>query len=175
MNLSSRNIYQVKKCGNYGNSLSHFFDKNFVKVTFLLKKMLKSWFDEIFYAEAAEAIYHLTHQNNHFYRLKNDQSWFNVKSVRQKNNFFHEKYVISFNTDGKFVKWGSSGSAYYSNTHLFSNFCSKNVTFTKFLPKMCPGSFNFTWFWAKRFLFVLTFSLCKGHQWLFKFCHIMTT
>ena len=26
------------KCGNYGKSLSHYFDKNFVKVTFLLKK-----------------------------------------------------------------------------------------------------------------------------------------
>ena len=37
------------QCGNYGNLLSHFFDKNFVKVTFLLKKILKSWFDEIFY------------------------------------------------------------------------------------------------------------------------------
>ena len=24
--------------GNYGTSLSHFFDKNFVKITFLLKK-----------------------------------------------------------------------------------------------------------------------------------------
>ena len=40
---------QFTQCGNYGNLLSHFFDKNFVKVTFLLKKILKSWFDEIFY------------------------------------------------------------------------------------------------------------------------------
>ena len=31
-----------RQCGNYGNSLSHLFDKNFVKVTFLLKKILKS-------------------------------------------------------------------------------------------------------------------------------------
>ena len=29
-------------CGNCGNLLSHFFDKNFVKVPFLLKKILKS-------------------------------------------------------------------------------------------------------------------------------------
>ena len=28
--------------------LSHFFHKNFVKATVLLKKLLKSWFDEIF-------------------------------------------------------------------------------------------------------------------------------
>ena len=26
------------QCGNYGNSLSHFLDKNFVKVTFLVKQ-----------------------------------------------------------------------------------------------------------------------------------------
>ena len=30
------------------NCLSHFFDKNFVKVTVLLKKLWNSWFDEIF-------------------------------------------------------------------------------------------------------------------------------
>ena len=38
-------------CGNYGNSLSHIFGKNFVKVTFLLNELLKSWFDEIFFGE----------------------------------------------------------------------------------------------------------------------------
>ena len=36
-------------CGNYGNSLSGIFGKNFVKVTVLLNKLLKSWFDEIFF------------------------------------------------------------------------------------------------------------------------------
>ena len=34
-------------CGYHGNlQLSHFFGKNFVKVTVLLKKLLYSWFDE---------------------------------------------------------------------------------------------------------------------------------
>ena len=37
------------QCGNYGNSLSHIFDKNFVKTAFLPKKLLKSWFHEIFF------------------------------------------------------------------------------------------------------------------------------
>ena len=45
-------IFSIYVCtsqyGNYGNLLSLFFGKNFVKVTFLLKKLLKSWFDEIF-------------------------------------------------------------------------------------------------------------------------------
>ena len=37
------------QCGNYGNFLSHIFDKNFVKATVLLNKLLKSWFHEIFF------------------------------------------------------------------------------------------------------------------------------
>ena len=37
------------QCGNYGNSLSHIFGKNFVKVTVLLNKLLNKWFDEIFF------------------------------------------------------------------------------------------------------------------------------
>ena len=36
-------------CGNCRNSLSHFFPKNFVKAMVLLKKLLNSWFDEIFF------------------------------------------------------------------------------------------------------------------------------
>ena len=54
--LISRNIFwffhtaeTVSQCGNYGNSLSHIFVKNFVKVTVLLNKLLKSWFDEIIF------------------------------------------------------------------------------------------------------------------------------
>ena len=37
-------IISLAKCGIYGNLLSQFSDKNFVKATFLLKKLLKSWF-----------------------------------------------------------------------------------------------------------------------------------
>ena len=40
------------QCGNCRNSLSHFFGKNFVKATFLLKKLVKRWFDEIFFGES---------------------------------------------------------------------------------------------------------------------------
>ena len=36
-------------CGNYGNSLLRIFGKNVVKLTVLLNKLLKSWFDEIFF------------------------------------------------------------------------------------------------------------------------------
>ena len=38
------------QCGNCCNLVSHIFGKNFVKVTFLLKKLLKS-FNEIFFGE----------------------------------------------------------------------------------------------------------------------------
>ena len=37
------------QCGICCNLVSHIFNKNFVKVTFFLKKLLKSWFDEIFF------------------------------------------------------------------------------------------------------------------------------
>ena len=42
----------LAQCGNYGNSLSRIFGKNFVKVTVLrvlLNKLLNSWFDGIFF------------------------------------------------------------------------------------------------------------------------------
>ena len=42
-------VGKITQCENCGNLLSHFFDKNFVKVTFLPKKIPKSWFDEIFH------------------------------------------------------------------------------------------------------------------------------
>ena len=50
--LISRNNSQViqkfRKLHTVGNLLSRIFGKNFVKVTVLLKKLLHSWFDEIF-------------------------------------------------------------------------------------------------------------------------------
>ena len=39
------------QCGNYRNSLSHFFRKNFVKAMILFKKLLNSWFDEKNFSE----------------------------------------------------------------------------------------------------------------------------
>ena len=58
-NLISRKIWVTEKfynfhiawaqCGNYGNSLSQIFDKNYVKAMVLLKKLLNSWFDEFFF------------------------------------------------------------------------------------------------------------------------------
>ena len=40
----NRKLLSTVCCGNYGNVLSRFFGKNFVKVTHLLNKSLKSWF-----------------------------------------------------------------------------------------------------------------------------------
>ena len=45
-----RNFHTVL-CDKCINPLSHFFRKNFVKVTFSLKNLLKSWFDEFFFSE----------------------------------------------------------------------------------------------------------------------------
>ena len=42
----------IAQCEIYGNLLSHFVDKNFVKAKFLLKKLQKNWFYEIFFGES---------------------------------------------------------------------------------------------------------------------------
>ena len=46
-----RNFYNVHttQCGNCNNSLSHCFRKTFVKAMVLIKKLLKSWLNEIFF------------------------------------------------------------------------------------------------------------------------------
>ena len=61
--------WRVTQCGNYGNLLSRIFSKDFVKVTVLLKKLLKSWFDEIFFGEGEVSFSHIheiIHQFAHF-------------------------------------------------------------------------------------------------------------
>ena len=47
-------FFHIVLCGggNYGNLFSLFIGKNFVKVTILLDKLQKSWFDEIFFCES---------------------------------------------------------------------------------------------------------------------------
>ena len=47
--ISLKKTSEHTHCGKFGNLLSHFFDKKFVKATFLWKKLLKSWFHEIFF------------------------------------------------------------------------------------------------------------------------------
>ena len=51
MRVNISNFHNVRwaECGNFGNSLSLFFDKNFEKAMVLLNKLLKSWFQEIFF------------------------------------------------------------------------------------------------------------------------------
>ena len=39
----------ITQCGNCCNLISHISCKNFMKATFLLKILLKSWFDEMFF------------------------------------------------------------------------------------------------------------------------------
>ena len=45
----NQKAFHITQCGNCRNSLSHSFRKNFVKAMGLLKKLLNSWFDEIFF------------------------------------------------------------------------------------------------------------------------------
>ena len=46
----NHSLSSIRNTRNHGNSLSRFFDKNFVKATVLQKKLLKSWFHEIFFS-----------------------------------------------------------------------------------------------------------------------------
>ena len=42
LDATMRKMVRVSQCGNYGNLLSLFFGKNFVKITILLTKLLNS-------------------------------------------------------------------------------------------------------------------------------------
>ena len=48
----------IAHCKNYGSSLSRIFGKNSVKVTVILNKLLKSWFDEVFLGEREFIVFH---------------------------------------------------------------------------------------------------------------------
>ena len=52
VNFSFFHIVSGSLCGNYGNLLSHFFDKNFVKVTFYAKKLQSFDFTKYFFCES---------------------------------------------------------------------------------------------------------------------------
>ena len=103
------------QCGDYGNFLSHFFGKTFVKATFLLKKLLNRWFDEFFLVRVNFSSFHST-------------LWCTI-IVIQSLIFSHA--ILWKNEKFCFPK------IFFSSNQLFSNFFSKNVAFTKFSPKMC--------------------------------------
>ena len=74
------------QCGNCRNSLSHFFRKNFVKAMVLLKKLLNSWFDEIFFQweriSRFSTLWHLSRCRNcrnslsHYFAKISWKQWF---------------------------------------------------------------------------------------------------
>ena len=68
------------KCGNCGNLLGHFFEKNFVKVTFLLKKILQSWFDEIFLGDSKFFIF--PHCTVHWQKNTRQINYFVISIVK---------------------------------------------------------------------------------------------
>ena len=76
---------------NYGNSLSRILGKNYVKAKVLLNKLLKSWFDEIyFWWERISCFSTLcsVHQEQHFF-VNSTAIWlqtcFYVKSISTKD------------------------------------------------------------------------------------------
>ena len=86
----------------------------------LLNKLLKCWFDEIFFQWVKET------QCDIFTNLLS-----NKKQIKLK-----------LGSQCSVVKWKiHSHQKKISSNQLFSNFFSKNVAFTKFLPKKCESKF----------------------------------
>ena len=99
----------IAQCGNYGNLLSLFYGKNFVKVTFLLRNhVLDRWFDEFFFNETRVNFcnfynYNITvwklcltlfwqkfRESNVFTKqITKKLIWRNIFSVRLNFSFFH--------------------------------------------------------------------------------------
>ena len=126
-------------CGNYGNSLSHFFDKNFVKATFLLNKLLKRWFDEFFLVRENFPFFHtvLCKLRNYslmlFWQKFRESNVFNEKvtkvlfsrnifSARVNFSNFHAIYPIFFSIETlSFSNWSSSSHANKNLLCYFTN------------------------------------------------------
>ena len=75
--------------------LSHFFDKNFVKVTFLLKKILKSRFDEIFFGwQTVNFSFFHSVQFKYSVNLKQKYNFSWICIFMKKVRRIHEKSII---------------------------------------------------------------------------------
>ena len=64
----------IIQCGNYGNLLSRIFGKKFVKLTDLLKELLNSWFDGIFFSESKFFIFRHCGLPTYIYSILNLES-----------------------------------------------------------------------------------------------------
>ena len=96
----------VTQYGNYGNSLSRIFGKYFVKVMDLLNKLLKSWFDEIFFRwewisrfSTLWVIYSHTLNYGQKFRVNNGFTKEVTEELIWRNIFFGEsKFLILFHS-----------------------------------------------------------------------------
>ena len=97
---------------NHGILLSLIFGKNFVKATFLLKKSLNSWFDEIFFRwEKISVISTVWHCELTLW--KNEK--FSLMPFCANSNFFRE-----ISTAQIFFSW--NGKTWITKSHFCSNF-----------------------------------------------------
>ena len=116
-------------CGNLGNSLSHSFDKNFVKVMVLLNKLLKSWFDEIFFRwEKISCFSTQCTMTTKLYTFSSELKLISRKSEKIHKNLNWESPNHSVEITEIYSHWKN-----ISWNQLFSNLFSKTVTFTKYL------------------------------------------
>ena len=114
--------------GKCGNLLSRNFGKNFVKVTLLLKKLLKSWFDEIFFGETKFFVFpHFFGKNfvkATVFLNKPLKSWFD-EIFFQWDQIFHFSTVHCVSQCGKMRN--SLPRKFFSSNQFTAKFCSKTL------------------------------------------------
>ena len=117
------------QCGNNINSLSYNFDKNFVKATFLLKKLLKSWFHEIFFQWERKSCFSTLY-------VHTATVFVEKREIHCHANFFPStQFIVKF----------------FSEMLIWRNFYEKSVAvkFRNFHSAQCgnSGKFTLTHFW----------------------------
>ena len=131
------------QCENYGNSLSRIFDKNFVKATFLLKELVKSWFHKIFFRWERFSRFSTLWNGNCLSATYLVFLYFSLKAstlTKYFNERLHEmilvctffftlwKTWISLSPEKCFIKWTIWIVTSLEKTLHSRNFCQNSVT-----------------------------------------------
>ena len=84
----------IAQCGNYGNLLSHFFDKNFVKLTFLLKKIPQC--GKVLKKAITLKNFHENHDRVRFMLLFHTTLVFSLLKTLLSRNFCQRSVTVNF-------------------------------------------------------------------------------
>ena len=114
-----RVFFQNTQCGNYRSLLSHFFDKTFCESFIFLKKLLKSWFDEIFSVRVNFSIFCTVHKVSKRVVLEKDTFFTTWEALSM--NGLECPYTFSFEIDYYFWKIPWNRRTIYQKNHRYTN------------------------------------------------------